>query len=363
MLTWQLGFGALLGSVSRLQTVHGDRLFLRANPDGENSVVDPLDHLVWAGIRRLKGTPYRIDAPEDVGTCRKILKNKSSVLGVVTRGHRPHALHVLRQLLSEALWNRRCIPRNEELPRNAEGCTIQHFRGGSPEVLFVRRAQTEKNGRQKLRPWDERTAHQSSLESPMPPFDHSIGLGVVRRRVDPSSSNPLCQGGEESGLELGSLVSGDSQRRAIGANPVFVEGGSHGARLDVLEWDSNRPSRETINDREAITEVTDQRHGNQIHVYMVETAVRDLNVIRDDLVVPVDLSALAWYALARPAERVLSNLWPNELLSQSPGSNSATGMGQAVDHIEGPSAEAQGKVRSHDASRDITPDGFRADGE
>ena len=179
----------------------------------------------------------------------------------------------------------------------------------------------------------------------MPPLDHPVCLGVLWRRVNSSGPDHLRQGGEMGRLELSLLVSGDGKRRAMVADPMLVESRGHGARLYILERDGNWQPRETINHREAITKVSYQRHGDYVHMYVVETAVRDINVVRDDLVVPADFRALTWGALACPAKRVSSDSRPDELYPK-PSGNLPT--------------EAPGKIWPHDASRDVAPNGIRA---
>lgn len=195
----------------------------------------------------------------------------------------------------------------------------------------------------------------------MPPLDHPVSLRVVWRRADSAGPEHPRQSGEKGRLELCPLVRGDSKRRAVSADPMLVESCGHRARLYVPEGDSNRPPRETVDDREGITKVSNQRHGDYVQMYVVETAVRDLNVVRNDLVVPMDLRPLTWDALARPAKRVSLDSGPDELFPEPSGSDSATGVCQAVDDVESPPTEALRKIWPHDASRDVAPNGVRAD--
>ena len=71
---------------------------------------------------------------------------------------------------------------------------------------------------------------EGSFESPVHPFYHAVGFGVVGRRMVTLGAKELVEGGPEERSEGGTLVGSNVLRDAESGDPCGEEGGGAGGR-------------------------------------------------------------------------------------------------------------------------------------
>ena len=103
-------------------------------------------------------------------------------------------------------------------------------------------------------------------------------------------------------------------RDTIMCDPSIGEVVNDGLGVHIGNRNCHRPSCEPVDDGEQVVVAVRLRHGNQIHVEMLETSSGDLEICywRDD--VPLDLCLLARKALSGPLTDVLADVGPDKFV-------------------------------------------------
>lgn len=146
----------------------------------------------------------------------------------------------------------------------------------------------------------------------MESLDEAICLWVIRCGHYQFNAPHLGELFEQFRRELSSSVRRDRSGDAHGSDPTMREGVDDRLGGHVDHRYRDRPSRETVNSGEDVFVAIGQGKSDNVHIYVLETLVRNLERAYGRCRMTRHLRLLAGQTLSCPAARVFSDGGPDE---------------------------------------------------
>ena len=122
----------------------------------------------------------------------------------------------------------------------------------------------------------------------------------------------------------------------------------------ILQWYSNRPSREAVNHCKTITIVINLWHGDQIKVNMAESLIGYIDVVGLAAIMAVNFRTLARLALPITFQHILPNTKLNVFFSQSTGCSATARMCYTMHNVEFQFSQGDWEKWSNRSRRNVT---------